>query len=390
MLPSVGRTVRRRAVAAAGRRALLLAAERPEGAPPLRIALAAPTGKAAVRMAEAMAERIDELASPELRQRLLALQPQTLHRLLGLRPDGTARHGLENPLPVDVVVVDEASMVDLVLMRQLLEALPSRARLVLLGDPDQLASVEAGSVLADLVRAGRIARPDAQIARATARFTRSHRFETAPGVAALAEALQAGDEVSLVRARELLCGRTHAERDPLPGRLAHLGVPEQGRPGKLLEQLAAPYLAERVPGTGKEPQAGYAWMLGEILAAEGRASPRLREDAARHELLRALDLYRVLATHRRGPLGVAGLLRELEAFPQPDQEVEQFWDLPPVVHVVAEGHQEVVVPMLLVEPLEQPLEQVQVAVQVRYRDQGSVPSGEASLRLLVAHALLST
>ncbi|MEP6897815.1 MAG: exodeoxyribonuclease V subunit alpha, partial [Rhodanobacter sp.] len=127
------------------------------------IALAAPTGKAAQRLVQAVARgkaglqaswagRGDEPAF----QQLLPLIPQsdvrTLHRLLGYRPtDNCFSRGPHNPLAEDIVVVDEASMVDLAMMRQLLQALRPDSVLILLGDPDQLASVDAGSVLADIV-----------------------------------------------------------------------------------------------------------------------------------------------------------------------------------------------------------------------------------------------
>ena len=117
--------------------------------PHLRIALAAPTGKAAARMLEALRHSATRL-SPELRTRL----PQasyTLHRLLGVTADaGRFRHNADNPLPFDVVVVDEASMLDLALATRLIEAVPLTARLILLGDKDQLAAVEAGAVFAEL------------------------------------------------------------------------------------------------------------------------------------------------------------------------------------------------------------------------------------------------
>jgi exodeoxyribonuclease V alpha subunit len=123
------------------------------------IALAAPTGKAAQRLVQAIARGKAELQtalpSEDFRD-LLPLIPhadaRTLHRLLGYRPmDNTFSHGPRNPLAEDIVVVDEASMVDLAMMRQLLEALRPDAVLILLGDPGQLASVDAGSVLADIV-----------------------------------------------------------------------------------------------------------------------------------------------------------------------------------------------------------------------------------------------
>ncbi|MEB3753531.1 exodeoxyribonuclease V subunit alpha [Acinetobacter sp. MD2(2019)] len=121
--------------------------------PELRIAMAAPTGKAAQRMQEALqASFKDEhlLAQNLLHDDLFNLQPVTLHRLLGIGMYGQPRYQANYPLPFDLIVVDEASMLDLKLAAQLLEAIPSQARLILLGDAQQLASVDIGSVLADL------------------------------------------------------------------------------------------------------------------------------------------------------------------------------------------------------------------------------------------------
>lgn len=135
----------------------LLFAVAGENAGQLRVALAAPTGKAAARLKQAIDSALEDLeqslqaALPlrELAQRMGGAR--TLHSLLGARPDTRAfRHNAGNPLDVDVLIVDEASMVHLEMMAALLDALPPGARLILLGDKDQLASVEAGSVLGDL------------------------------------------------------------------------------------------------------------------------------------------------------------------------------------------------------------------------------------------------
>ncbi|WP_067821944.1 AAA family ATPase [Nocardia inohanensis] len=116
------------------------------GAPALRIALAAPTGKAAARLQESVREQAGDIGLPEL-------TAATLHRLLGWQRGGAGRfkHNEFNRLPYDVIVVDETSMVSLTMMSRLLPAVRPDARLVLVGDPDQLASVDAGAVLADLV-----------------------------------------------------------------------------------------------------------------------------------------------------------------------------------------------------------------------------------------------
>lgn len=118
----------------------------------LRVALAAPTGKAAARLQEAVREVVSGF-EPADRDRVGAPVASTLHRLLGHKPGSSTRfrHDAHHHLPHDVVVVDETSMVALPLMARLLEALRPDARLVLVGDPDQLASVEAGAVLGDLV-----------------------------------------------------------------------------------------------------------------------------------------------------------------------------------------------------------------------------------------------
>jgi exodeoxyribonuclease V alpha subunit len=141
--------------------------------PGLRLALAAPTGKAAMRLSESIAAG---LGADDLEPELLAALPEkasTLHRLLGVRRDSTQfRHTSERPLPADVVVVDEASMVDLALMSKLVDALAPGGRLILLGDRDQLASVESGAVLADCCRA---------LADNTVELDRSYRFDKAIG-----------------------------------------------------------------------------------------------------------------------------------------------------------------------------------------------------------------
>lgn len=131
---------------------------------PLRIRLAAPTGKAAARLNESIAKQVQNLSLVELAAAVgqqgvdistlrdsIPTEVTTLHRLLGSRPDTRHfRHHAGNPLALDALVIDEASMVDIEMMAAVLTALPPKARLILLGDKDQLASVEAGAVLGDL------------------------------------------------------------------------------------------------------------------------------------------------------------------------------------------------------------------------------------------------
>ncbi|KAA1425007.1 exodeoxyribonuclease V subunit alpha [Mumia zhuanghuii] len=151
----------------------------------LRIGLAAPTGKAAARMNEVLE---DELAHAS------SISPaMTLHRMLGSKPSNSQRfrHDARNPLPHDLVVVDEASMVSLSMMARLVEALAPSARLLLVGDPDQLASVEAGSVLADLVRG---LEPGGSVVR----LTENHRLRE--DRAGLAAAFRTGDAEAVLDA----------------------------------------------------------------------------------------------------------------------------------------------------------------------------------------------
>jgi exodeoxyribonuclease V alpha subunit len=190
---------------------------------PLRIRLAAPTGKAAARLNTSIADQLARLDVDDTVRAAIPAQVDTLHRLLGARPDTRRfRHDRSNPLHLDVLVIDEASMIDLEMMAAVLAALPVQARLVLLGDKDQLSSVEAGAVLGDLCRRAE----SGHYNRATANWLRdagcgdidaftsddaqpldqqitmlrhSHRFAADSGIGQLARAVNGGD-VKTVRA----------------------------------------------------------------------------------------------------------------------------------------------------------------------------------------------
>jgi exodeoxyribonuclease V alpha subunit len=177
---------------------LALCAEQAElaGLSGLRIALAAPTGKAAARLQQAVEEEVGKLPASD-QARLAGVRAVTLHRLLGARPDTSSRfrHHRDNRLPHDVVVVDETSMVSLTMMARLLEAVRPGSRLILVGDPFQLASVEAGAVLADLVET-----VEDTTEVGVAALVTSHRFGNEIG--ALAEAVRRGDSDEAVRLLE--------------------------------------------------------------------------------------------------------------------------------------------------------------------------------------------
>lgn len=219
---------------------------------PLRVALAAPTGKAAARMQELVRQ---ESANVELDEEFSAM---TLHRLLGRKPGTSSRfeHDAANRLPHDVVVVDETSMVALTMMARLLEALRPDARLLLVGDPDQLTSVEAGAVLADLV-SHRSEGPRPEIVR----LTTLHRF--GGRIATLADAVQAGDEQRV------------------------LEVLADGGGEVILEPR------DRLDGIRAET----------VRAARAITAAAERGDA--EQALSVLESHRVLCAHRTGPDGVA-------------------------------------------------------------------------------------
>lgn len=151
----------------------------------LRIALAAPTGKAAMRLQESIGTSVHSLPLDESILKSIPLQASTLHRLLGVkRHSPFFHHNGDNPLSYDVVVVDEASMVDLALMNKLVDALHPGTRLILLGDKNQLASVESGTVLADLISA---------MPENTVELQRSYRFDR--GIQRFAEAINGGNSL---------------------------------------------------------------------------------------------------------------------------------------------------------------------------------------------------
>jgi exodeoxyribonuclease V alpha subunit len=284
------------------------------GPQPLRVALTAPTGKAAARLRLAMVAALQGLqqeagAGLPLDAWAAGLGPaRTLHALLGARP-GTRRfvHDAGQPLDVDLLFVDEASMVHLEMMAALLQALPPGARLVLLGDRDQLASVEAGAVMGDLCAgagayapqtvawvaavSGQALTADATVAadglaQQTVMLRQSRRF--AGPIGQLAQAVNrgaGGEALALLRAAtgaELALVSTHPAQAA-----ARLAV--HGRPGA---------------------EGGYAACLQ---ALAQRPSDAAGFEPWVHGLLTRFDRFRVLCAVREGPAGVAGLNAAIEA-----------------------------------------------------------------------------
>ncbi len=150
-----------------------------------RFALAAPTGKAAARLKDSLSAVLDTLQVPDEVRKILPASASTLHRLLG-GSSGSAefRHNLSNPLPVDVLVVDEASMIDLPMMARLFAALRPDTQVLLLGDADQLASVEAGHVFGDICASG---------LAGVSQLVRNYRFSEKSSIHRLSQAIRAGN-----------------------------------------------------------------------------------------------------------------------------------------------------------------------------------------------------
>lgn len=251
----------------------------------LRAALAAPTGKAAARLEEAIRSEIEGIDCGEEIKAAIPVEASTLHRLLRWGPQGF-RHNRANRLDLDLVVVDEASMVDLALLSRLVQALPARCRLILLGDKDQLASVEAGAVLGDICgKAGdalyspemanclsgvlavdiHSAPESAGIKDCIAVLDESFRFGPASPIGSLSRAVNAGDAGSALSACD---GNPQARwRD----------LPESRR---LAAELKGPVIE----------------CFGPVLKSSGP-----------EEALRNLNGMRILSALREGPFGVRAL-----------------------------------------------------------------------------------
>ena len=305
----------------AARLLALLFATTPD-AEQLRVALAAPTGKAAARLKQSIETALQDLQAsvgdaldlPALVQRVGAAR--TLHSLLGARP-GTRHWGYHagRPLDVDVLIVDEASMVHLEMMSALLEALPPHARLILLGDKDQLASVEAGAVLGDLCRdaqAGRYSKETVAfvervsgeripvgfhasgnvpaLAQHTVMLRASRRFDGP--IAALATAVNVGDVAQSLDVLQVDVAQ-HGEH-------ARIALRQDGRLPAL--HALALYGRGTAPGYGAYVQALQRW--SQIKTRDDLSEAH---DAWVREVLHAFDRFRLLCAVREGAWGVSGL-----------------------------------------------------------------------------------
>lgn len=256
--------------------ARLLAVLHDQPGPRPRIALAAPTGKAAARLQEAVRDEAARLPAGDAAA-VAELTATTIHRLLGWVPGRGPRYNRTLPLPFDVVVIDESSMVALTGMADLLAALAPSTSLVLVGDPDQLSSVEAGAVLGDIV--ARPARPPL------------------PGVREALDRVAGADDADLDAAagRGVCVLRT---RHRFVGDIADFAdAVRAGDPAAALEVLDR----RDCPVTLVQDEAD----LHEQIITDGRALWRCAEQGDAAGALQALSRHRLLCAHRHGPYGAS-------------------------------------------------------------------------------------
>lgn len=272
----------------------------------LAVALAAPTGKAAARVQEAVRHALEGYARDDPVRDCVPREAHTLHRLLGARPGSVHyRHDRDHPLALDVLIVDEASMADLALMAKLAAALPAHARLILLGDKDQLASVEAGAVLGDIC-GGSGTSP--QFAARLAAVTGDHDFETTHATAHS----PLGDSIALLQ-RSYRFGA-----DTAIGRLAAAVNRGDGETAlALLRSEPSGQLTWRTVGAR-----GIGAALEPVLDALADHVESARRGAP-EEAFRRFDAFRVLCAHRGGLCGALAVNQLIEAGLEARQRIDR-------------------------------------------------------------------
>ena len=266
-----------------------------QASPRPAITLAAPTGKAAARLQEAVREARERLLIAPETKAALPQEASTLHRLLGVIPGSPYfRHTSKNPLPIDVLVIDEASMVDLALLSKVVQALPARARLILLGDRDQLASVEAGAALGDICDSagqGSVSRSHAEeLRRATGYRLDASEGADPPGIRDCIVHLRKSYRFGRTSGIGALCRAVNTGRPDEAAGLVREGFPDLGW--------------RNVPRPERLPQA----IRGVV--EEGFADYLLTHDPGKS--FQCLERFRILCAVREGPYGVIALNRTVE------------------------------------------------------------------------------
>ena len=265
--------------------------------PDIRIAMAAPTGKAAQRMQEALQNSFNDpklLESGLITDELRNQTTQTLHRLLGMGNRQTPRFDQKQPLPYDVIVVDEASMLDLNLATALFEAVPDHCRIILLGDANQLASVDVGSVLADLQQVDALAENRVQLKN-------SRRFSDEAKIGQFARFIQAQQHAT---AHHSILSKLETEIVKAEG-LQPITFSKE-----MLDLIQLEYLPEQYDIEPYQQKLMYGFQ--NYLAALNDYI--YRGDAADdiQQVIRAFDDYRILAAVKHGALGIEQLNRYAE------------------------------------------------------------------------------
>lgn len=264
----------------------------------LRIQLAAPTGKAAARLTESLGSTSRQLDLAPEQRALFPAEAATLHRLLGAQPNSQRmRYHRGNPLHLDVLVVDEASMVDLPMMARLIAALPPKARVIFLGDRDQLASVEAGAVLGDICRFAEQGYSEARAAQ-LARLT---------GCSLKGQAVEAETAV-----RDSLCLLRKSYRFDAKSGIGQLAwTVNAGEGKKAMAALNGSYAD--VAGYPLAEAEDYQRLLDACVEGYRNYLRQVIEGADAITILAAFDRFQLLCALREGPFGVAGLNDRIES-----------------------------------------------------------------------------
>jgi exodeoxyribonuclease V alpha subunit len=262
-----------------------------------RICLAAPTGKAAARLTESLGAALRQLPLTDKQKATLPDEASTLHRLLGALPGSQRlRYHAGNPLHLDVLVVDEASMIDLPMMSRLIDALPQHARVIFLGDRDQLASVEAGAVLGDIcawVNKGFTPERAAQLSRITG--------TTVP----------AGEGTSASALRDSLCLLQKSYRFGSDSGIGQLAA-AVNRGDKAAASAVLSQGFSDIENKHLQSAEDYQSMIDDALAGYGHFLGLVRDGAQPQEVLAAFGEYQLLCALREGPFGVSGLNDRIE------------------------------------------------------------------------------
>ncbi|WP_390897983.1 exodeoxyribonuclease V subunit alpha [Yersinia aleksiciae] len=268
----------------------------------LRIQLAAPTGKAAARLTESLGNAIRQLVLTDDERKLFPDQASTLHRLLGAQPNSQRlRYHRGNPLNLDVLVVDEASMVDLPMMARLIAALPAKAQVIFLGDRDQLASVEAGAVLGDICRFAEWGYSELR-AEQLARLTGCSLLGVIP----------IGDvPTDAVNVRDSLCLLRKSYRFDEKSGIGQLALAvNAGKSNKALSVLSSTY--SDIECFSLADSDDYQVLLEDCAAGYQHYLQLATSGAHAVDVLAAFGRYQLLCALRTGPFGVSGLNERIE------------------------------------------------------------------------------